>query len=1042
MARQRMRQGKFMKIWIPVLSVIFVLCLVVTIVLNCMPQTMDSFFGKGERHVSNPEDTSDWDLEYYTARTTDSLESEENAEEVARKIQAEGSVLLKNNGVLPLAEDSEIMPFGYGYVAPQYSNITTEYNNAVQVTPEQGLASRFDINDAAVERMNGATVTTIGPAEGTLDGTVNALATDMDLYEFDPAIYEGIETEADGTVGIVFITRKLGEGFDQKYDGYEDGTPHSLALTANEKGTILFSKRNCDKTVVVLNTGNIMEVTPLMSGEYEADALLWVGLPGSVGFDVLGDLLCGATVPSGRTADIWASDFTADPTYHNFGEFEYTNVTFMPQGYEAMVGMVPSEMPHKYINYDEGVYYGYRYYETAAAMDPSFAYGKTDGKGGLTEEGAVAYPFGYGLSYTTFEQTIVRYDDSGDDVSVTVNVENTGDLTGKDVVQIYYSAPYDSEFDGTYKIEKRAAVLVGYAKTGDIKAGDSTEVTVTFAKEDMASYCYTHDNGDGTEGCYVLTEGDYVISLRSDSHNVTDSRTWHNNDTFWFDGSDADHVRDSEKDAQSALDTSGEPLGIPMGTELADGASFVAARNLFDESSDYMNRDTVLMTRRDWANTFPSPDSRKTEASEEVADSLNDMFAFDPATDPELGNVEGSKVYAEEMPVSNADNGLSFVDMRGLDYHSDAWDDLLDQIDYDADRAQIESLLYNTNYATTALDRLGMPSTTAFDGPNGFRPKSTGNNAAVYPCAPVVACTWSEALAREHGEAFGQEALTIGADVLYGIGINLHRSPFGGRNGEYYSEDPLLSGLTAAAFVSGAADQGLICHIKHFALNDEETNRQFYLHTWADEQTMREIYFRPFEIAVKNAMMTVKYIADENGTMGERVMRAATAVMVSQNCIGSVINFASYALNTELLRGEWGFRGTVITDMYTFMFETTQSNKTWLKDYAIRAGSDLYLTMAMDLLGTNYGAADYDSATARTAIRNSLHNWAYTMANSAIANGAAPGAIFYYDMAPWAITLMVCDIVILAFVAVMVVLIVLRGIDSKKHPERYKQKQA
>ena len=1036
--RKRMNQGRFMKIWIPIISVLFVLCLVVTIVLNNMTQTMDSFFGKGERHIVNAENTQTWDLEYYDVKETDSRKSEANAEEVARKVADEGSILLKNNGALPLAAGREVTPFGYGYLNPQYSNITSEYNNATQVTPASALAEKFTVNNAAVDKMNAATRVVIGPAEGTLDGTVNALETDINLYEYDPAIYAGIESEAEGTVGIVFVTRKLGEGFDQKYDGYEDGTPHSLALTSYEKETIAFSKAHCDSTVVVLNTGNVMEVTPLMSGEYEADAVLWVGLPGSVGFSALGDLLSGAVNPSGKTADIWASDFTADLTYVNFGEFEYSNVTFMPQGYEAMVGMVPSEMTHKFVNYDEGVYYGYRYYETAAELDDGFVYGTLDGKGGVTAAGAVAYPFGYGLSYSTFDRKITAYDDSGSDISVTVSVENTSDVPGKDVVQIYYTPPYDSSFDGTYKIEKPAVTLAAFAKTDTIAAHGSDEITLTFPKEEMASYCYTHDNGNGTEGCYVLTAGEYTISLRSDSHTVIDERTWNNASTFWYDGSDDTHIRESEKLAQSQLDDEGNSLGFPAGATVDNDVKYTPAVNRFDESSDYMNRDTRLLSRTDWKGTFPSAESRSVAASDAIADDLNAMFSFDPETDPELGNVSTSRIYASEQPESGKDNGLSFVDMRGLDYHDDAWNDLLDQIDYAADQAQIESLLYNTNYATTALDSLGMPATVAFDGPNGFRPKSTGGYAAVYPCAPIVASTWNVALVRELGEAYGQEALTIGADVLYGIGINLHRSPFGGRNGEYYSEDPLLSGKVAAAFVSGAGDQGLICHIKHFALNDEETNRQFYLHTWADEQTMREIYFRPFEICVKDAMMTIRYISDENGTVSTKTMRAATAVMVSQNCIGSVINFANYALNTELLRGEWGFRGTVITDMYTFMFETEQSNKTWLKDYAVRAGSDLYLTMAMDMLGTNYGAEDYDSATARTAIRTALHNWAYTMANSAVTNGAAPGATFYYDMSPWAVILLVANIVIYAFVLVMAVLIVLRGMDSKKHPDKYK----
>lgn len=1037
--KQRMRQGKFMAIWIPILSFLTLLCLIATIVIGTMPKTMDAFFGRGERHVVNVEGSDDWNVEYYSAKAKNSTESEQNAEQVTRRISEEGTVLLKNSGILPLAKSSAIVPFGYGYLNPQYSNITNEYNNQTLITPEDALKAYFTINDAAVGRMKGAECEKIEPAKGTVGGGVNALSTDINLYEYNPSIYNGIESQLKGTTAIVFITRKLGEGFDQKYDAYEDGTPHMLALSQNEKETIRFAKENCDRVVIVVNSGNIMELAPIMSGEFEADAILWTGLPGSVGFEALGKILCGEVNPSGKTSDLWSFDFTKDSTYPNFGEFEYNNVTFMPQGFEAMTGMVPANMPHKFINYDEGIYYGYRYYETASEMGNGFVYGTLDGKGKIKEAGAVAYPFGYGLSYTTFEQSIESFGTLGDDVVMSVKVTNTGKVAGKDVVQVYVKAPY-GEFERQNRIERAAAVLTAFVKTEEIPAGQSRTVKVSFDKEDMAAYCYTHDNGNGTTGCYVLPEGEYVVSLRANSHDVLDERTFFSS-LKWFDGRDDDAIRRSDKEAQSALDDEGNSLGYPAARESDPDAKYVAASNLFQEASDYMNRDTGLLTRSDWANTFPSPQGRSVAASDVVAESVNRMFSFDPETDEALGNVPGSKVYAEQEPASKQDNGLTLIDMRGKSYFDSTWDLYLNQIDWDRDRAQIESIVYNTNYATTELDSLGIPATVAYDGPNGFRPKSTGNYAAVYPCAPIVAATWNTELAHEFGEACGQEALSINADVLYGIGINTHRSPFGGRNGEYYSEDGLLAGKIAAAFVSGSGDQGLITHIKHFALNDTETNRQFYLHVWADEQTIREIYLKPFEICVKEAKMQVNYIADQEGNMGKKTVRAATAVMVSQNCIGSVINFANYNLNTELLRGEWGFSGSVITDMYTFMFETEQCNKTWLKDYSVRAGSDLYLTWASDMFGSNYGGADYTSATSRSVLRNALHNWAYTLSNSAVVNGAAPGAVFYYDMAPWTVCLIAANVVVYAFVLTMAVLLVLRGVDSKRNPQNYRAKK-
>lgn len=508
----------------------------------------------------------------------------------------------------------------------------------------------------------------------------------------------------------------------------------------------------------------------------------------------------------------------------------------------------------------------------------------------------------------------------GETIAVTVAVKNTGDTAGKDVVQIYYTAPY-TQLDEEYRIEKSAVNLAAFGKTGLLQPGEQEKVTLTFDKEDMASYCYTRDNGDGTTGCYVLEAGAYTVSLRANSHDVPDSRDVAAMSTEWFDNT---NPRQSEKDAQSALDENGQPLGYP-----ADGAdkAFQAATNQFQESSDYMLRESSLLTRSDWENTFP--------------------------------------VIAEGRTKEASDTGLKIGDL-----------------------------------ATCA-----------------------------WMSKPVVASTWNTELIYEMGCAVGQEALTDGLNGWYAPGMNIHRSPFSRRNLEYFSEDPVLTGKLAAALISGCGDQCLYCFVKHFAVNDQETNRQFFLTTWADEQTMGEIYLKAFEIAFKEARMSVKYISDDQGTVSVKVMPAATGVMTARSCIGTTICFANYGLLTGVLRGEWGFNGSVITNLHFVM-------EPWLRDKMLRAGGDMYLMMNMDQL--RIPAGDCGSATARSLIRETIHHISYMEFNSAVMNHTAPSAIVTYDTSPWVYLLVGIDIVAGVFIVFMVTAILRRRKDNRLHPEKYR----
>ena len=1019
----------FRRILIPILAVVTLIAIVLNIACSLLSSTLDTYVGKGEQYISTPGGRQDWDAEYYRTLYADNGESTEAAYAVALRVAEEGSVLLKNNGVLPLAEGSSVMPFGRAYLSPIYGQLSAGGSAkwvVDPVTPEEGLAA-FRIDNAAADRMRAAPDPEgLVEAPGTLSAgeAATVLGGDCKIYEYDGAVYDGLAPAPD-SVAVMFVTRSGQEGQDQKYDAYADGTPHYLALSENEKAAVRAAKEVCGRVVVILVSSAPMELSPLMAGELEADAILWVGHPGERGLATLSPLLTGAVNPSARTVDLYARDFTADPSYENIGVHSYSNLTVTMPGYTGGTGEPYNRM---YTEYQEGVYMGYRYYETADAVDENFVYGELDGRGAALTEGAVCYPFGYGLSYTSFTQELLDVTEQDGRITARVQVTNTGEAAGKEVVQLYCSAPY-TELDRQYKVEKPAVSLIAFDKTALLSPGASETVELSFAKEDMASYCYTRDNGNGTTGCYLLEAGDYILSLRRNSHEVIAKASVSQAETIWYDGSDEDHIRQREKDAQSALDRDGNVL---PGTTLVPGGSYLAATNQFQASSDYMNTDSVLLTRSAWSATQPKAVEGK-EISPQFSALLNLENTFDVNTDPTYGNVEGSRVYAAEAPVSGADNGLALSELRGLGYYDEKWDLLLDQIDWEADKDGILKSFAGAAYVTGAIPSIGLPETEEYDGANGLKVKGADNGydmskSSSFGFAPLMAATWNAGLLYEVGAAFGQEALQNGINGWYCPAINLHRSPFSGRVFEYYSEDPLLSGKLAARVISGAGDQGMFCYLKHFALNDTETGRALLANYWADEQTMREIYLRPFEIAIEEARMTLNYISDDSGTMSSQVMRAATAVMPAQNCVGAIVGECNEALLNTVLRGEWGFRGMVVSDYWVWGDNS-------LRDLCLRTGCDTYLCMYVPQM---WSLDDYESPTARTVMRKAIHNICYTVVNSNAMQGFAPGAVSAVRMAPWKMALIGADVVIALLVTGGVFWTVRRAGDEKAHPERYK----
>lgn len=1002
----KMSNRKFRCITLPIAAFLLIIAIVLIIAANIFAPYMDYRFGRGQSHIVGG--GTDLSAEYYTAKYDTPEEAKEASYAVAEKVTDEGMILLKNDGVLPLEAKAEVAPFGYRFISPTYGQ-GGDWGSAKPVVdpvmPEQVLNEHFTVNTQTVDAMKRASAPQgLAEAPGTLSATASGgLGGNSLLYEYDPNIYGTATSGLQDATAIVFLGRSGGEDLDFKYDGYTDGTPHYLALTQNERETIRLAKQSCKNVVVVIMSSSVMELAPLMTGDLEVDAIVWAGHTSERGLNSLGSILVGDVNPSGRTVDIFPTDFTKDPTYQNIGEFYYSNST------------LPNNTPTPFIEYEEGIYLGYRYYETADSEDEGFVYGTLDGQGAIETAGAVTYPFGYGLSYTQFSQAMTAVADS-ETLQVEVEVTNIGEVAGKEVVQLYVTAPY-TQYDADNHIEKSAVALLDYAKTDLLAPEGSETVTIDIDVEDLACYDSSHRNSDGTQGCYMLEAGDYIISLRKNSHDVIDSFTYTVEETIYYDNI---NPRSSEKEMQAKLDDAGNPLDEP-----ANGESFVAATNLFQDMTDYMLTEATVLSRSDWSGTFPSmPDGRQKAVSAEV-DATFGIENFDVENDPDLGNVPGSKVYSDTAPVSGADNGLTVSMMRGKDYYDPDWDLLLDQIDW-GKKTAITDALFAANYLTGTIDSIGLPATAHADGANGIKDPQDLTLTASYGYAPIMAATWNVELLAEVGEAIAQEALINGYFGWYAPAFNLHRSPFCGRIFEYYSEDPIVSGKTATAIVAAAGQNGFQCYLKHFVLNDMETNRANFVHTWVTEQAFREMYLKPFEMVIRDARMTVKYY-NEDGEMVERVMRAANALMASQNDVGSAIAYGNYNLITGLVRTEWGFTGTITTDMHY----PDPSYYKGVQDLALRAGCDTYLTSINQLV-------DKRSNTSMTLLREAIHHVAYAVANSNVMQGVAPGNNLVYDTSPWVYW---GSAIIAAFALAGVALIVWnvqRTVEEKKHPERYK----
>lgn len=961
-AKSKMTNKKFIKIWSVVLALILVLTVTINLLMNYFSGYVDLYLGGGDMIVTKTEGSEDWNSEYYPADYENKKDTKAAADLMVETIEGEGMVLLKNNGALPLKHGAAVTLFGRSAADPVYGGSgsgSVKLDTVVDLY--EGMAEAgFVINDTVYDALlHYASYTEEPTALGTkrvYDNPKGVIAMDKPeassyyIGEMPVNHYEGTESSfaSFGDAAIVVIGRGGGEGGDltQNMKGWDENyTPgqHQLELNQDEKEMLALAKQYFEQVIVLINASTPMELG-ILEADDGVDAILWVGSPGQTGFRAVGKALCGTINPSGKTADIYPADFTKDPTFVNFGHYAYSNLN------------------GTFVQYEEGIYIGYRYYETAAV------------EGFIDYEEAVVYPFGYGLSYTTFDWEITNQElgDVKDAITVEVTVTNTGTVPGKDVVELYYSAPYTPG-----GIEKAAVVLGDFEKTNLLQPGESQSVTLTLAVEDMASYDYQE------EKAYVLEEGTYLITIQTDSHNVKS-------------GCDPIEYKVSRDIVYAGNDH-----------RTSDAT---AVTNLFDDLSA-MFTDTptqgyaLNMSRADFAGTFPSaPEGADFTANESI------IQGYQPY------DVEANLNPEQEMPTTEAENGLSLIDMRGLDYQDPSWELLLDQMSV----KEMVKLVLNGMYGTVAAPSVALPATTDFDGPAGISSYMTNLSCTAYPSEVVIASTFNEELVYEMGKMVGNEALANGITGWYAPAMNLHRSQFAGRNFEYYSEDPLLSGRMGAACVSGAASKGVFCCVKHFAANDQETNRvNNGVSSWVNEQALRELYLRPFEITIKSAAQTIQYISDDMGTMSQKEMAGCTAIMSAYNRLGTTWAGGSVPLMDQVLRDEWGFEGLVITDfdLYEYMYP----------DQSIAAGSDLILsTDAMKSL------EDTKSATAVANLRKSCHNILYTIVHSNAMNDIAPGTIITYTEAPWRGWLRTADYVIAGLWVVALAWVVIRVSKNRK----------
>ncbi len=850
-------------------------------------------------------------------RTTLTDDLTKEAEAAALRIAEEGFVLLDNDGILPMKDTKKLNLFGWASTNPVYGGAGSGGINDLypMVSLIGGLEqSGFEINKELVDFY-----TAFAPNRAA----VSITAQNWNLPEPPAAAYPDAlisSAKSYSDTAVIVISRLAGEGHNdipQDMGGTDIYTNNSESYSDFEKGEHYLQLNKTERDLVDLVCANFENVVFVYNGAYafelgfveekpQIKACVWAPGPGNAGFAALGEILRGTVNPSGKTNDTFVYDIDAAPYYNNAEKTDYVNMTGMMV--EGMNAGVPTNYYPSFINYVENIYVGYKFYETAAE------------EGLIDYEKVVQYPFGYGLSYTSFTQKMSDVKVSGQTLSFDVTVTNTGSVAGRDVVEVYFNPPYT---DGG--IEKASANLVRFDKTNELKPGESQTLTVSFDLEEMASF------DEKGAGCYVLEAGDYEIAIKSDSHNVLDSKVYNVAETVTYNES---NPRPSD-----------DVAAVSVLQDAQGNATYLS------RAGHFANYEATTAAPADL------------NMPEEYVKGYHLNSNYDPAAyiDPNA-----------KMPTLGAKNGVKLLDLRGKDYDDPMWDKLLDELTVD----EMADMIALSGYQTPAISSVGKVQCVDSDGPAAINNNFTGGGSVGFPIEVVIACTWSHERASEWGDIMGRMAKELGSTGWYAPGMNTHRSAFTARNYEYFSEDGVLAGWIAADAVKAALKQGVYSTIKHYVMYD--CNGKMVC-AWATEQSMREIYFKPFEIAVKQG--------------------GATGVMASWAFIGNKWVGELSSVMKTILRSEWGFRGFVVSDFFR-----NNGHGFMNADTALPNGVDAMLST---FAGGPNQVSDKTAASNVLAMREATHNIFYTTVNS-----------WAYDeehmstaMESWKVILIVVDVI-------------------------------
>lgn len=1000
-------------------SIIFIsagmaLLITFTVVLNVLSLTkfdniFEKFFGATESSVRG--DTKGADVEYYKSDFNSPAELYEYEEKKVAEIAEEGITLLENNGILPLEMGTKVSIFSHSSV-DLVSGGSGSGSGSFELTKDlkAGLENAgLDVNDAlwdfyktgkGKDYKRGIGVINYG---ADLDWSINECP--LSVITSDSSLVNSFKD----TVAMFVISRTGGEGGDEARDmaafGGKSGQ-HYLEPDETELEIISYLNDNFDDVIILVNCNNAIELGWVSDYENISAVINFPGA-GRTGTYGLGYMMTGLDAggneisASGHLVDTWVYDNFSSPAMQNMGDFKFTGTNYY------------------YVNYSEGIYVGYKYYETRYED----AILGRENVGNYDYSNTVIYPFGYGLSYTNFEWSdfTMSAPDADGNINISVTVKNIGDRSGKDVVQIYGQAPYKGN------VEKSSVVLIGFAKTENLGKGESERVNITVNLKHLTSYDKTANGG---KGGYILDDGNYYITAAGNAHEAINQIL-------------ADSASGVEGKLIAAKADSSDAVGSMVGLHYQSEYDSTTYSKIGENSTienqftDSTLDDAVYLSRSNWSVMennglrygIASVDNSKAEvggkqfqaeATEAMKEALKSFWSLNPNEGKEaIKAVFGKK------------GDVDLIDLRGLAFDDPLWDELLDQITAD----ELSKLIDECGYCSPAVDSINKPKVNDLDGPAGLNdiiahgsmPIGDGYKAMTWPTQYMLACTWNVKLAEEMGKGIAEDGLYSNTCGWYGPGMNIHRTPFAGRNFEYYSEDPFISGVLGKAEVYGAATKGMYAFIKHFAVNDQETHRdERGLATFVDEQAIREIYLKPFEMAIVDNMVEIEYneaVKNEAGNIESYVKKtatvpAATAIMTSFNRIGATWAGGHYNLITNVLRGEWGFNGFVLTD-----YEVGAGKGSYMDTLqSLAAGGDGKLkTVGMDAL---FGFDIEKHPAYYGYARDAAHHILYAVVNSAGMNGFVHGVEFVNGFAYYKIILIVWDILATAGLMVLAWLLI------------------